>query len=147
MGDDKVALEKADPKLRQALEKALGESATRSPDDVLRAIFLLRPPGRRGEEDEAPPPEPLSPGDFPSRIDYRKALIAQRQQMVQRDVGDVKRKLEELALTVKGGLISPTVVVEGTARSIFESLQLEGVEHASLDREISLERPTKARQP
>jgi hypothetical protein len=135
--------DKADPKLRQALEEAMGESPKRTPADVLRTIMVLRSEASRGGG-EAPAPRPLDPADYPSRIEYRKALIEQRQQVVRRDVGDVKRKLEGLALKVKGGLTSPTVVVEGPARRILDSLQLEGVEHASLDREIALERPTKA---
>jgi len=141
--DDKSAYDKADPELRRALEEALGESPERGPDDVLRILVLLRPEAG-GQGDGEAPPRPLDPSDYPSRIDYRKALIEQRQQVVQRDVGDVKRKLEELALKVKGGLTSPTVVVEGPARRILEALRLAGVEHASLDRVIALERPTKA---
>lgn len=141
--EKKIPFDKADPKLRQALEEALGESPQRTPEDVLRTIMVLRPEASRGGSAE-PAPRPANPADYPSRVEYRKALIEQRQQIVQADVGDVKRKLEGLALKVKGGLTSPTVVVEGTARHILDSLQLEGVEHASLDREIALDRPTKA---
>jgi hypothetical protein len=123
-------------KVDEHLHRALCDAAE---GEQVRAIVTLR-----AEGGETPGPEPLVPSDYPDRVAYRKALIEQRAAVLDRDVGGVKKKLEALGLTVKGGQTSPTVVVEGEAGKLLESLDLEGVGHASLDRKIELERPTEA---
>jgi len=126
------AIEKVDEHLHKALQEA-GES------EWVRAIVQLK------SEGEAPPePPPPDPADYPDRVAYRKALIAQRAESLERSIGGVKRKLEGLGLKVQGGQTSETVVVQGEAGKVLDSLDLEGVGSASLDRKIELGRPTKA---
>lgn len=127
----KKAIDKIDDHLHETLRQA-GES------ELVRAIVTLRPEG-----DAPPEPAPLDPADFPDRVAYRKAQIDQRAESLDRSVGGVKKKLEALGLKVQGGQTSPTVVVEGEAGKMLDSLDLEGVGSASLDRKIELGRPVK----
>lgn len=128
----KTAIEKIDRHLHRALCDA-------EASEPLRAIVQLKP-----EAGAPPAPEPLDPADFPDRVAYRRAAIEQQARVVEGGVGGVKKKLEAMGLTVKGGQTSPTVVVEGTAEKLLDSLELEGVSSASLDRKVEMERPTKA---
>lgn len=126
-------IEKVDEHLHEKLRCA-------EESELVRAIVRLKPEGVSA----AAEPVPLDPKDYPDRVAYRQAMIDQRAEHLERDVGGVKRKLEALGLKVQGGQTSPTVVVEGEAGKVLDSLDLEGVEGASLDREIEMERPVKA---
>lgn len=129
---NKRHLEKIDPLLQDALRRAEG-------DEVLRAVVVLGPENFDAEKDGVS--KELAPAQFPSRQDYRKALITRRQSQLAEDISDTLQKLLALSLTPRGGTISRTVVVEGPARQILTSLELPGVRHASLDQPISLIKP------
>ena len=121
-------LAKADPLLRDALQNA-------DENEILRCLMLLGP-----KEAEAKVQE-LDPSQFPSRLAYRKALIAQRQYFLADQIGDALKALQALSLKPRGGEISMTVVVEGTARQLWAALALPSVRHATLDRVIRLSKP------
>jgi hypothetical protein len=125
-------IEKADPDLREEIERATG-------DEILRTIMLLGPASsdKKGETVEHEP----HPNDFPSYEEYRRALIERQQRRVAHDVGDTLRQLQQLSLSITGGEISRTVIVEGPARRILEALKLPGVRHAILDRIVRLTAP------
>jgi hypothetical protein len=122
-------LSKADPLLREALQHA-------DRNQVLRVVLLLR---TGAEEQDGP--EPL-PSAYPSRIDYRRALIErQRRRLQQGEAGRTLQELEKLQLDPQGGGILPAVVVEGPVDRLAKALQLPGVVSGSLDRPIELVRP------
>jgi hypothetical protein len=125
-------IEKADPLLQEALKRANG-------DEILRAIMLLGPEGdsEKNHIEQEPDPE-----QFADRAAYRQALINSRQRQISHQLGDIMQDLRARSLTLFGGTISPTVVVEGAAREILRSLDLPGVRHASLDRVIQLHEPS-----
>jgi predicted unusual protein kinase regulating ubiquinone biosynthesis (AarF/ABC1/UbiB family) len=129
-------IEKADPLLQEALKRANG-------DEILRAIMLLGPESdsEQNHTEEEPDPE-----QFPNRAAYRQALINNQQSQISRQLSDIIQDLQARSLTLFGGTISPTVVVEGAAREILRSLDLPGVRHASLDRVIQLHEPSRAKR-
>lgn len=120
-------LNKADPELREALKNAEGE-------EVLSAILLLGP----DQEERCTNTEELSPSQFPSRTDWRKALIAQRQQQMEQEIGGTIQALRDLGLEPHGGTITRAVVVQKEAQQVVKALELPGVRHASLDQPIDL---------
>ena len=122
-------IRKADPPLQEALERATGS-------EVLRAVMLLSPVDGSGNPDEVG--EPLHPVMFPSYKEYRRALIDRLQHQTAQDIGETLQELERLSLTPIGGEISWTVIVQGPARRILQSLELPGVRYANLDRSIQL---------
>ncbi|MGB0384424.1 MAG: hypothetical protein ACPGWR_06325 [Ardenticatenaceae bacterium] len=123
-------LAKTDPLLRDALQNA-------DRNEILGCLMLLGP-----KEGEAKVIEQeLEPSQFPSRLAYRKALIAQRQEFLKEQIGDTLKALQALSLKPRGGEISMTVVVEGTARQLWAALALPTVRHATLDRVIRLSKP------
>lgn len=127
-------IEKTDPLLRDALRQAEG-------DEVLRAVMLLGP--ESGDDEKGRVGQKLDPSQFPSRADYRRALIEQRQSRLADDIGQTLQALQGLSLAPRGGEISRVVVVEGSARQILVSLDLPGIQHASLDRPIELVEPRR----
>jgi hypothetical protein len=133
---EKRLLQKADPRLREALASAEGR-------EVIRAVVRLGAPGQ--EENGAASSEGLDPGAFESRQAYRKAQLARRQEEVSRDIGDTVRALDELSLAPRGGKMGRTVVVEGPAHQVAAALGLPGVLHASLDRPMKLVEPRRRR--
>ena len=127
-------IQKIDSLLRDALRDAKG-------DEVLRAVMVLGPQGidaRKEYRDQE-----LASSQFPSHEAYRKALIERRQSELVHDTGETRQALEDLSLSLRGGKISKTVVVEGSARQILASLELSGVRHASLDQPIGLIAPRR----
>ena len=128
-------IEKADPLLQEALKKAKG-------DEIIRTIMLLGGEAEAGDRSAGQEPDPEQ---FADRASYRRALIENRERQISHQLGDVMRELRGRALKLTGGTISPTVVVEGAAREILRSLDLPGVRHASLDRAIKLDRPSRGR--
>lgn len=116
-------ISKIDNALKEALEQAEGH-------EFLRTVMVLGSPRKEQSGSK------LKPSDFPSRTAYREALISDTQQHQSTYLGNVKKGLADLALDVKGGAISQSVVVEGTAGNILSSLELPEVRHASLDQPI-----------
>jgi hypothetical protein len=120
-------LDKTEPRLRDALHAAAGPEA-------MRVLLTLSAPA----EPEGPPP---SPAEFPSRAEYRRALIERRERHLQRALGDTLQSLAALGIHVLGGEVMRTVIADGTARQIGEALGLPGVERASLDQRLDLIQP------
>ncbi len=134
--------DKADPRLREALESAPRERR-------LRTVMVLGGPGGEagggaseggglgmaGGGGATAPPDPK---DYPDRTAWRQALIEHRKRSLGGEIGDVKRALADLGLEVKGGATSGAVVVEGAVEAVRAALDLAGVHHASLDREHRL---------
>ncbi len=127
------AIQKADSMLKEFLLEAEGH-------EPVRAIMLL------GDEETASGETEFSPKDFSTRAQYQQALVRQRQATLERTLGSIRRALEELQLTTRGGALSRSLVVEGTAEQILRSLELPSVRHASLDRPIKLVRPLEPDQ-
>ena len=117
---------KTDPLLGDRLEHA-------REDENIRAVMILGP-----EETSSSVHKELHPSQFPSRQAWREALVEQRKSQLEDEIGGTLKELRELALKPQGGKISQAVVVEGPAANIAASLDLPGVRHASLDREITL---------
>jgi NACHT domain len=79
----------------------------------------------------------LDPAQFPSRVDYRQALIQQQQARLTMALGSTMQELQDLSLKTYGGHTSRVIVAEGTAKQIIKSLELSGVYHASFDQVIA----------
>ena len=122
-------LEKIDPLLETELREARG-------DEKLLVVMLLNDNSPEKEDNQFEPE--LHPSQFPDRKSYRQALINLQEKRVRNAIGDTLKELENLSLITKGGIISRTVVVEGTARQILASLALEAVNHVTLDQPIAL---------
>lgn len=80
----------------------------------------------------------LSSGNFSTRQEYRQALIKERQESIKEDIDNAVNALKELSLTASSSTISPVLVVQGAAADVLRSLDLDIIEHASLDRIIGL---------
>jgi hypothetical protein len=121
--------------LREALSRAEGE-------EVFRAVMLLASPEAEGGT--PPTGQGQEPTQFGSRKAYREALIARQRANLSKTIGETLQALEGLSLRPRGGTLGRTVVIEGSARNILSALELPGVLHASLDREIILVEPRRA---
>lgn len=131
-----MQIEKIDARLQNALKKANG-------DEVLRAVVTL---GRVDGEAESNPGGPaLDPSNFPSREHYKQELIKQQRQKTADGIGETLKELKGLSLVVHGGEVTRVVVAEGPARQILASLDIPGVQHASLDQRIQLIEPRRRR--
>jgi hypothetical protein len=117
---------KTDPLLEDTLKHARG-------DENIRAVMIVGP-----EEPTSSVHKQPHPSQFPSRQAWRDALVKRRKGQIEGKVGDTLKQLRELSLNPQGGKISQAVVVEGPAANIAASLDLPGVRHASLDRELAL---------
>jgi hypothetical protein len=113
--------EKTDDRLRLALLQA-------DDGDLLCAILMLDLPEM---------PDPPVPRAFPTRVEWRKALIASNEAWVEQEIGETLRQLDRLGLNPRGGFLGQ-VVVHGPASRIRSALELDRVAHAILDREIPL---------
>jgi hypothetical protein len=118
---------KVDPELWRALTEATG-------DEILRTVMVLGNGANLATETPS-----IDPSSFANRMDYQRALRSQQQERVSGAVRPVQKQLEQLDLKTHGGEFSRSVVVEGTAQKILASLQLPGVQHASLDRTLTLD--------
>nr|MDJ0661407.1 NACHT domain-containing protein [Crocosphaera sp.] len=119
---------KADPLLQEILDHS-------STDEVLQVVMILD-----DDKTNLSPTETLKPSQFPSRVEYRKALIEQRKQQLETGtVGQTIAELKNLDLTIHGGKGSRFLVVEGTAEEILKSLSLSGVKSATFDQIIRIE--------
>ena len=121
-------IRKINLRLRAAIEDAKGH-------ETLRAVMVLASsaPGSSPEDDDPP-----TPAAFGSREAYRWALIDHRRREIQGHVGPTLERLQSLSLKPMGGSLGHTVVVEGSARHLLQSLDLPGVVRASLDRSTDL---------
>ena len=117
---------KTDPLLEDRLKHA-------REDENIRAVMVLEPEEPTGSIHKQP-----HPSQFPSRQAWREALVEQRKGQLEDEIGGTLKELRELALKPQGGKIAQAVVVEGPAANIASSLDLPGVRHARLDREIEL---------
>jgi hypothetical protein len=129
MNRDTASLAKADPMLREALRNA-GDQG------IVRAVLVLR-----HEPDAGEPPAP-PPSAYPSRVEYRRALIErQRRRLKEGEVGRTVRALEEMDLKPRGGDLFEIVVVEGPADKVVSALELPGVARGDVDRPLELVNP------
>jgi hypothetical protein len=121
---------KTDPLLEDRLKHA-------REDENIRAVMVLGPEEPTGSIHKQP-----HPSQFPSRQAWRETLVKQRKGQIEGEIGGTLKQLRELSLNPQGGKIGQAVVVEGPAANIASSLDLPGVHHASLDREIALSKST-----
>lgn len=127
-----MSLRKADRALRRALEQA-------APDEVLRAVLQLVVQNSGGTD-------PPDPGDFPSRVAYREALIRRRYEALAGQIDPTTEALRRLDLSPQSmGSTPALVVIEGTAARIRSALRLPSVRHASLDRPLPVVAPHSPR--
>ena len=127
--------DKVDTLLLDALTKA-------EPDTIIRVIMKLQPSTH--PESKSAQEHPIDPVLFESRQEYRAALIERQKRQTDSEIGETIRALESLSLTVQGGQISRTVVVEGPAQQIAASLNIPGVRWASFNRPLHLIEPTRS---
>jgi hypothetical protein len=124
-----VSLAKADPLLREALRNA-------GDQEVVRAVLVLRHEFEGRDEPE------LSPSAYPSRVEYRRALIErQRRRLKEGEVGRTVGALQRMDLKPRGGDLLEVVVVEGTADKVASALELPGVVRGEIDRPVRLVDP------
>lgn len=126
-------IEKADDALRETLEKAGGK-------DRVRAILHLDTEPSAAPAKGPPAPRPES---FDSREGYRRAITQHRSKELDQHQGPTIQKLKDLSLSVHGGTLGRTVVVEGNAENLADGLALPGVCEAHLDQEIELIAPVR----
>jgi hypothetical protein len=124
----KTDITKIDKQLQDRLRQSRG-------DEVLRVAIILVPDPRFEKNLNLPH---LDPSQFPSRTDYRKALIEQQQIYLEANLANIIQELRKLSLNINGGMTSRVIIAEGTAQQILNSLELPEVYHASLDREIKI---------
>ncbi len=105
--------------------------------EVLRVAMTLNAEALEAEKTLTLPT--LDPGQFPSRVDYRQALIQQQQARLETNLGATIQDLQDLSLKTYGGTTSRVIIIEGTAEQIIKSLDLTGVHHASFDQSIRIE--------
>jgi hypothetical protein len=134
---DEKQIEKTDSLLCKALKDAEG-------DELLRVVMVLE--SERSGSEEGSKMEKLDASGYPSQTVYREALIEKRQKEIAQKTGETRKELEKLSLVVRGGKISRTCVVEGSARQILASLELPGIRHASLDQPIELIEPRRGKE-
>jgi len=129
-----ASLAKAEPLLREALRNAGNQ-------EVLRAVLVLRHEPKEGDEPE------LSPSAYPSRVDYRRALIErQRQRLKEGEVGRTVRALHGMDLKPRGGDLLGVVIVEGSADKVASALELPGVVRGDLERPVHMVNPRPSEQ-
>lgn len=118
------------------LQKALSDENDSTP---LRVIMRL---GRGDDLVSTTRDEEINPARYPSRQEYRRALIEQQSRHVAEELSGTLQLLRELPLTLQGGgTISRSIVVEGAVKAIAQALELPGVLYAQLDRPIALIEP------
>ncbi len=129
MNQNDASSAKAEPTLREALRNA-------GDHQLVRAVLVLRHQPEGGDV-----PEP-SPSAYPSRVDYRRALIErQRRRLKEGEVGQTVRTLQGMDLKPRGGDLLGVVIVEGSADKVASALELPGVVRGDLDRPIHLVEP------
>lgn len=122
---------KADSLLRNALLEA-------NESEELCVIFTLE-----SAEVEPSDPKPI-PSQFPTKVEYRQALIDRNKAFIHRTLGDTLASLTRLGLRINGPNLMKTVVACGSAEQIHKALGLAKVERAYLDRPMNLIQPIRA---
>lgn len=123
---DRITINKADPSLRDKLQRAPG-------DETIRVVMVLG-----NDESGLRLEDQPHPSQYPTRTAWREALIQRRRLQVAGKIGDTLEDLRRLSLNPQGGSLGTVVVVEGPASKIAKSLELPGVRHATLDMAIGL---------
>ncbi|MFN5895632.1 MAG: NACHT domain-containing protein, partial [Dolichospermum sp.] len=121
-------ISKIDPLLEEFLMNARG-------DEKMRVLMILGDENQLSNNQALPM---LEPGNFPSPIAYRQALIERRKNQLSEVIGNTIQELRNLSLKPLGGTMSRVVVVEGSATDILNSLELSGVNNVSLDQLVGL---------
>lgn len=116
---------KIDPALHDQLVKA-------DAGDFLRTVMILNPDNERRSEPFSP-----DPSDYPSRQAYRQALIDQKRNAVDHELGGIKNKLREHSLVLRGGDLTNLLIVEGHARNIVEVLAWPEIRYVRLDEPLN----------
>lgn len=125
---------------RKSLEELQDQLKVKPEDSTERLILQAAP----AVASQAPAP---TPDQFPSRLDYRKALIDHENKRAAPDLDDLVDRLNALGLETRVSRPSQTVVVEGKPAALQRALEQEGVEDAQLDAAIELIRPVKSDDP
>ncbi|TNF21082.1 MAG: hypothetical protein EP318_08485 [Rhodobacteraceae bacterium] len=121
---------------RKSLEKIRNQLKVKPADSTERLVLQAAP--------AAPSPARApTPDQFPTRLDYRKALIAHENRRATPDLDALVERLHALGLETRVSRPSQTVVVEGKPAALRQALEQDGVEDAQFDAEIELIRPVK----
>ncbi|MBX9877974.1 MAG: hypothetical protein K2Y22_05900 [Candidatus Obscuribacterales bacterium] len=116
-------LTKCNDKLQTAL-------ITLSANEELTIIATLRVTG--------PEPTMPDPKDYPTRVEYRKACIELRKEFIKRETEATITALGKLSLNVSQPEVSRVIVISGAKKHILKALRLDGIEHASLNEQLTL---------
>ena len=118
-----------DPETKRRIVEKLKESGQMS---SLRLVLQVAP--------AAPPLEEiLHPARFPTRTDFRKALIEQKRGAGEDALRSLTKRLRILDLKIAPAPLSQAVVIEGPIEALEEALSYPEVEDAMLD--VTVDRP------
>jgi hypothetical protein len=118
---------KIDPLLREVLTNA-------GKDEQLQVIIIL-------QEDnlEASSTNQILPSEFPSRTEYRKALIEHTKQQLAITVEQTVTALQNLSIDIQWqGETSGALVAKGLKSQIVEAVNLPGVKSIIADRIVKI---------
>jgi hypothetical protein len=118
---------KIDPLLREVLTNA-------EEDEQLQVIIVL-------QEDNlvAPSINQILPAEFPSRVEYCKALIEHRKQQLAITVKQTVTALQNLSIDIQWqGETNKALVAKGLKSQIIESLNLAGVKSVFLNQIVKI---------
>jgi len=79
-----------------------------------------------------------TPASYTDRRAYRHALIERRRAQLRGVLDEVKARLHAESLTVNGGLVSRSIVVEGRASGVLSVLDDANIARITLDQEVVL---------
>lgn len=123
--------ERVTAKLDTGLRRKLDEASS---GESLRIVVRLLSPSP-----QAAPPDEIRTGAFPNRQEYRRELIRRRRAGTEGTFGGVIDRIRKLGVSVYGGGLVQTVVLEGPAEGVVKALDLDEVAHADLDRPLTLD--------
>lgn len=116
---------KLDSASRDRLEAA-------APDDSLRTVVVLNSANQRKSEPFSP-----APGEYPSRQEYRQALIDHKKHAIEHELGGIKDRLRRHSLILRGGDLTNLLIVEGHAEDIVAVLAWPEIKSISLDQPLT----------
>ena len=123
----------------KAVELLLEAAAVDRKDTPLRFVLTIRE-----EMEETPPPDPAK---FASRVEYRRALIDQKTaSSAASGTEELAERFSQMGLKAIPGLLSQTIVVEGSAEALSKALANDAVTNAYPDDEIELIRPRRSKE-
>jgi len=131
---DEIHRQKVDKSLEKALRDANG-------DEKLRVIVELA--AEINSKEASDEQLKLDQSQFSSWQDYRRALIEQMESKNESELEIALAELKHLDLNTSGGKYSRTVLVEGVAQKILDSLELPSVVRASMDKMIEIDEPQR----